>query len=65
MRLLGNVALVAVMTCTSALTVERGNAPMDLYRAGNYEAAVAAGEADSEGDAHGPGAATDGSAGQT
>jgi tetratricopeptide (TPR) repeat protein len=38
------------MTCTSALTVERGNAPMDLYRAGNYEAAVAAGEAEGSGE---------------
>src|SRR5882672_441591 len=38
------------MTCTSASAAERGNAPMDLYRAGNYEAAVAAGEAEGSGD---------------
>lgn len=44
MRLLGAVAFVSVMLCTSASTAERGNAPTDLYRAGNYEAAVAAGE---------------------
>jgi tetratricopeptide (TPR) repeat protein len=37
------------MFCASALAVEPGNAPMDLYRAGNYEAAVAAGEAEGSG----------------
>ena len=50
MRLLGAVALFTVMSCTSALTIERGNAAMDLYRAGNYEAAVAAGEAEDSGE---------------
>jgi hypothetical protein len=48
-RLRGAVVLVTIMSCTSALTVERGNAPADLYRAGNYEAAVAAGEAEGNG----------------
>src|ERR1700687_3552529 len=38
------------MACTSALTAERENSPMDLYRAGNYEAAVAAGEAEGSGE---------------
>ena len=51
MRLLGAVALVAVMSWTPALAAERGKSPMDLYRAGNYEAAVAAGEAEGSGQA--------------
>jgi len=44
------VAFLTVLICTSALTAERGNTPLDLYRAGNYEAAVAAGEAEGSGD---------------
>src|SRR5258705_4484730 len=37
------------MVWTPALTAERGKSPLDLYRAGNYEAAVAAGEAEGSG----------------
>ena len=37
------------MSCAPTLAVERGSAPMDLYRTGNYEAAVAAGEAEGSG----------------
>jgi hypothetical protein len=51
MRLLDAAFLSAVLSCAPALTAERGKSPMDLYRAGNYEAAVAAGEGEGTGEA--------------
>jgi hypothetical protein len=51
MRLLDAAFLYFALSCTAALTAERGNSPMDLYQSGNYEAAVAAGEADGSGEA--------------
>ena len=49
MRLLGAVVFIAVTICTSALALEQKSAPMDLYRAGDYEGAVVAGEAEGSG----------------
>ena len=49
MRLLDAAFLSAALSCTPALTAERGKSPMDLYRSGNYEAAVAAGEVEGTG----------------
>src|SRR5258705_10268015 len=48
-RLLGAAVLIAGLSCTPAPAAERGKSPMDLYRAGNYQAAVAAGEAEGSG----------------
>jgi hypothetical protein len=50
MRLLGAAVLSVALSCTPALTAERGKSAMDLYRAGNYEAAVAAGEVEGTGE---------------
>ena len=50
MRLLDAAVLSVAMSCTPALTAEQGKSAMDLYRAGNYEAAVAAGEAEGTGE---------------
>src|SRR5258706_7631911 len=51
MRLLDAAVLSVALSCMPALTAERGKSPMDLYRAGSYEAAVAVGEAEGSGEA--------------
>src|SRR5258706_3836882 len=51
MRLLDAAVLSVALSCMPALSAERGKSPMDVYQAGNYEAAVAAGEAEGTGEA--------------